>query len=119
MFSKKLRLMRKKSGLTQAKLAKRLNISPSTVGMYEQGRREPDSAMLVKIADVFDVSVDYLVGSKKSKLMINSAKELAEIIEQIVREKSGLSENGSKINRKILDAIVEAVREGIHEAFDE
>ena len=55
MFGKKLKMLRKKAGFTQANLAKKLGISPSSVGMYEQGRREPDSVMLVKIAELFDV----------------------------------------------------------------
>ncbi len=38
-----------------------LQISPSTVGMYEQGRREPAAQMLVALSETFGVSIDYLV----------------------------------------------------------
>ena len=81
MFGKKLKMLRKKIGLTQANLAKKLGISPSAVGMYEQGRREPDSAMLVKIADLFKVSVDYLIDFKKSKKYYKNVDEIADKIE--------------------------------------
>ena len=42
--------LRRKMGWSQAELAKRLHISPSSVGMYEQGRREPSIDILVALA---------------------------------------------------------------------
>ena len=50
-----------KRGLTQSQLADLLNISASSVGMYEQGRREPNNRMLFKICKLFDVSSDYIL----------------------------------------------------------
>lgn len=55
---KDLRIAR---GLTQIELSKDLQISPSTIGMYEQGRREPDLSTLIKIARYFHVTTDYLL----------------------------------------------------------
>ena len=57
-----LKSLREAKGITQSELSKALKISPSTVGMWEQGRREPDYEMLKRIADFFDVSADYLLG---------------------------------------------------------
>lgn len=48
--------------MTQADLAKLLGIAASTIGMYEQGRRNPDTKTLTLLAEFFDVSVDYLLG---------------------------------------------------------
>lgn len=42
-------------------IAEKLGISPSTVGMYEQGRREPSAEMLVRLAEAFSVSTDFLL----------------------------------------------------------
>lgn len=53
--------LRGRLGWSQAKLARRLNISPSTVGMYEQGRREPSADMLLSLARELGVSVEYLL----------------------------------------------------------
>lgn len=50
-----------KKGLTQSQLADLLNISASSVGMYEQGRREPNNDMLFKICKLFGVSSDYIL----------------------------------------------------------
>lgn len=56
----RIREERSKKGLTQEELAKVMQVSPSTIGMYEQNRRVPDNEMLAKFADFFDTSIDYL-----------------------------------------------------------
>ena len=57
-----LKELRTANGITQADLAKILKISSSTIGMYEQGRREPDKKILLAMADYFKVTTDYLLG---------------------------------------------------------
>lgn len=61
MLSKQITNLRKQSGMSQSQLAHYLSISPSTVGMYEQGRRVPDLATLRSMALLFGVSLDHLV----------------------------------------------------------
>ena len=61
-----IRSLRQTKGMTQKELADQLSISPSTIGMYEQNRRVPDIDTVSKIAYVFEVSVDYLLGTEKS-----------------------------------------------------
>ena len=55
---KELRLARR---MTQQRLAMELSMSQNTVSRYENGEREPGLAELIRIADYFDVSVDYLL----------------------------------------------------------
>ena len=55
--------MREQAHLHQVGLAMILNVSQSTISAYELGDRTPDMNMLIAIADVFHVSLDYLVGS--------------------------------------------------------
>ncbi len=62
MFAENLRRLRINKGLTQKELADKLSLSPSAIGMYEQGRREPDLTTLKKICDFFEVSCDMLLG---------------------------------------------------------
>ena len=57
-----LKKLRKEKGISQLKLALDLNMSQNTISRYETGEREPGICELVKIADYFDVSIDYLVG---------------------------------------------------------
>ena len=61
MLRKQIGFLRRKKGWSQAELANRLHISPSTIGMYEQGRREPPIDILVAMSNEFDVSIDYLI----------------------------------------------------------
>lgn len=53
--------LRREAGWSQSELARRLGVSASAVGMYEQGRREPAADMLVQMGKVFGVTVDYLL----------------------------------------------------------
>ena len=48
--------------LSQRDLAKELNISPSSIAMYETGQRTPDTETLKLLADFFNTSTDYLLG---------------------------------------------------------
>lgn len=61
-FSKRLREIRKKSGLSQEKLAKELEISKSALSYYEKGERIPDIVFLDKVCIYYNVSFDYLMG---------------------------------------------------------
>ena len=60
-FGGRLKLLRKKSGLTQAQLALMLGKSTSAVRMWELGTNEPDIKTLVKLSSIFDSSLDYLL----------------------------------------------------------
>lgn len=53
--------------MTQASLAKVLKVSDRTVGFYETGERDPDTDTLIRLADFFTVSVDYLLGHSDVK----------------------------------------------------
>ena len=57
----RLKFLREKKGLTQQRLAIELNMNQNTVSRYESGKRQADYATLIKIADYFDVSLDYLL----------------------------------------------------------
>lgn len=65
MLSKQITYLRKKSGISQSQLASILKVSPSTIGMYEQGRRVPDLTTLVSLSRFFGVSLDYLITGKE------------------------------------------------------
>ena len=64
MLGARIAALRRGAGFSQAELAQRLRISPSAVGMYEQGRREPPLDILVRMAQQFGVSTDYLLTGK-------------------------------------------------------
>ena len=53
--------MRKKRGISQLKLAMDLSMNQNSISRYESGAREADYATLIKFADYFNVSIDYLL----------------------------------------------------------
>ena len=57
----RLKLLRKELGISQLKLAMDLNMNQNSISRYETGEREADYATLIKFADYFDVSIDYLL----------------------------------------------------------
>ena len=57
-----LREIRKKHNLTLKELADYLNVSESAISQYENNKREPDYNTLCKLADFFQVTIDYLLG---------------------------------------------------------
>ncbi|MBR6694610.1 MAG: helix-turn-helix transcriptional regulator [Clostridia bacterium] len=58
----RLKEIRKQKGISQLKLALDLNTNQNTISRYETGEREPGIYELIKLADYFDVSIDYLLG---------------------------------------------------------
>ena len=67
MIGFRIAALRKRMGLSQEQLAKRINVCASTIGMYEQGRREPSAKILADLAKVFEVSLDYLITGMESQ----------------------------------------------------
>ncbi|MGD6931860.1 helix-turn-helix domain-containing protein [Bacillus thuringiensis] len=61
-FGNIIRDLRKQKGITQEELAQSLQLSESTIGMYERNERQPDYNTLIRIADYFNVSTDFLLG---------------------------------------------------------
>ena len=57
-----LRILRESKGLTQQNLASVIGVSQQAIQKYETGKNEPDLETLMKLADTFKVSVDYLIG---------------------------------------------------------
>ena len=81
-----LRNLRKQKKITQAQIAEYLNLSPVGYGNYETGKTEPNVETLIKIADFYGVSVDYVVGHDMNNgfgyLSENEAK-MMEIFRQL------------------------------------
>jgi len=71
--------LRKELNMSQAELAEKLGVSQQTISKYERGTREPDNETLAKLAEIFDCSIDYLLGKtdirNPYKDFIEKAKE--------------------------------------------
>ena len=108
----KIKELRKQSGMTQAELAGKLGISSSAVGMYEQGRREPDNDTMLRLCDVFDISADDLLGQTK-KPGKSVTRELSEVFDeftQFLSAQQSLMFDGVPLNDDDKSKIVDAIK---------
>ncbi len=64
-FNEQLKDLRIENNLSRADLAVKLSVSVRLISYWENGERECDFNMLIKIADLFSVSIDYLLGRKE------------------------------------------------------
>ena len=76
MIGARIAALRRKQGLSQTQLAQAVGVSPSAIGMYEQGRREPSAALLVALAQQFDVSTDYLLTGRPNRTELSMLRQL-------------------------------------------
>ena len=100
LFGKNLKRLRTNAKLTQQELATKLKVAPSTIGMYESGKRMPDTEILNKLANMFNVSIDYLLGRETQNITSDSivlnqrdkrdiAKDVASIMNKIKNNEDG------------------------------
>jgi len=66
----RLKQLRQARGISQLKLAMDLNINQNSISRYETGIREADYQTLIKFADYFDVSLDYLLERTENPTML-------------------------------------------------
>lgn len=108
MLGEKLRHLRKERGLTQQELAEKVMVAPSTIGMYEQGRREPDTATLSKLSQVLHVSVDYLLSEGQEDADKDIEDVIAEIRQRLLTN-GQLMFNGRPLSIEELEKIADTV----------
>ena len=75
MLGNRIKVLREELGLKQEELAKKMSVSPSSIGMYETNKREPNNELILKLAEFFNVSTDYLLG----KSDIRNSEELKNV----------------------------------------
>lgn len=83
-FGDRLKMLRKKYQLNQKELALKLEVSPSTVAMYETNRRNPDLDLVVTIAYLFQVSTDYLLSG--TELAVHDTEPLAKNVDPLPQD---------------------------------
>ena len=101
-FSERLKTLRKEARLTQVDVAEKLGISQPAYASWERGVKKPTQDNLVKIAQVLNVSVDYLVGN------LEEESDELDNIELLFRMNSkGLNDEEKKIFKKELIKFME------------
>ena len=100
-FASRLKALRTKAGLSQSAVAKRLNVATSSVGNWEAEISTPDFERLVQIADLFEVSVDYLLG-RESTTLSNGAE-----VDDVILEVAKKIEHCDEIGRGAIEACID------------
>ena len=80
MFNENLKTLRKAKGLSQEELAIRLHVVRQTVSKWEKGLSVPDADLLIRLADIFEVSVSELLGAR-----IENEREISAVAQQLSR----------------------------------
>ena len=101
-FSERLKKLRKQAHLTQVDIAEKLGISQPAYASWERGIKKPTQENLVKIAQILNVSLDYLVGNSDNR------KDELDNIELLFRMNSkGLTDEEKEVFKKELIAFME------------
>ncbi|KPV58400.1 XRE family transcriptional regulator [Paenibacillus sp. A3] len=98
----KIALLREKNALTQEELSSKINISRASLSHYEKNRREPDYETVVKIADFFKVSIDYLLGRTEDPRVVLEPEVRAfvdslELSDEKIIDRFSLTVDGMKL----------------------
>lgn len=114
-FAGNLKYLRKEQGLTQTELASKLGVSRSTIGMYENGEREPDFETLGAIAEFFGVDMNFLLGSSADPRLENNYyldDEVAELAQEIYEdpEKRMLFSAARDISKDDMQFVIDMIK---------
>lgn len=109
MLGSRIKLLREELGLKQEELAKKLSVSSSAIGMYERDAREPNNELMLKIANFFNVSLDYLLGKSDIR---NPEKEEPSWLSDFMDNYVPPSEKQKQQIRELVDIILKDNKKG-------
>ena len=108
-FSTKLKKLREEKKMKQQEVADKLGIARTTYASYEQGKREPDHETLIKIADYYNVTIDFLLRGEsqetQDEIFNEQARKILEDPDTLVAAADG------KITASILEAAQRIIAE--------
>lgn len=102
----RLRELREEKGLSQNELGKMLNVNQRAISHYENGKRDMGTDTLNKLANFFDVSVDYLLGRTNERKKLNISEKPADKWTLIIEKAKGHNISPEKLE-KLVDFLIE------------
>jgi transcriptional regulator with XRE-family HTH domain len=102
--SEKIKMLRKEKGWSQGQLAMKLGVHPQHISRYETGNSNPSADALGKLAEVFGVSVDYLLNNDAddSGAYMIKDKQLLKYFEEVDR----MNEDDKKIIKGLIESMI-------------
>ncbi|MCQ5129105.1 helix-turn-helix domain-containing protein [Butyricicoccus faecihominis] len=117
MVGARIKMLREEAQLSQAQLAKELDISQSALGNYERGGREPDAVLLIKLARYFHVTSDYLLGLSNVRTVknvsISSALKLSDQAIEEIRKITEVPDLAEVFDAFLSDGSIASIISGI------
>lgn len=107
-FGQRLSRIRKEKGFTQNEIADKVGVTSQAVSKWENDLASPDIDILLKLSEIFDISVDDLLGKETKKTVLNdkpSKKDIDKMIFKIIVT----SADGDKVNVNLPLALVKAL----------
>ena len=107
-FGQRLSRIRKEKGFTQNEIADKVGVTSQAVSKWEKDLASPDIDILLKLSEIFDISVDELLGKETKKTVLNdkpSKKDIDKMIFKIIVT----SADGDKVNVNLPLALVKAL----------
>lgn len=109
-FSDRLKQLRNEKGVLQRELADYLNVSRVTITQYENGSRSPDDETKKKIAEYFNVSLDYLMGFSDIRNPYTIDKNLDEVDEFLLELKEEMEKQGLEFDETSPQELIETYK---------
>jgi len=108
-LGERIRKLRQERKWTQADLAERLGIQQKQISAYERGANYPSTEILIKLADTFDVSLDFIAFERngQSEKVVLKDRELLEYFAKV----DGFSDQDKNLLKEIMDLLI--IKNGI------
>lgn len=114
-YGNRIAELREKKGWTQEELAASIGITRAALSHYEKNRRKPDFETLMQLADIFEVSIDYLIGRtlNPKSTMDNEVRQFTdqlELSDADLLERFSLTVDGRKLTEEEAKRFIAFVR---------
>ena len=121
-LGKRLKAERERRNWSQIFVAEKIGITNTVLSNYERDYRDPDTDTLKKLADLYEVETDYLLGRSKSNrlptLSTKDEKDIAKRMEQIKKDltsEDGLMFNGEPMSEEAIESFLEAMEYAVRQ----
>ncbi|RND00236.1 helix-turn-helix domain-containing protein [Lysinibacillus halotolerans] len=117
-LGERLKEARKLKGFTQIEAATKLGITNGALSGYERNYRDPDTEMLKKLANLYEVSTEWLLGNNtvNKQFSDKDEKDIAKRVEELRRDlmnAEGLAFDGEPISDEARESLLEAMEFGV------
>lgn len=106
-LGKRLKMLREQKGLTQDELGKLLELKQQSIDSYEQGRSYPNVKNVIRIAELFGVTTDYLLGCEDNSKIENIEKHFTCDELELIKQYRKTGEKDKNIIRQVTGSISE------------